>query len=346
MRGVRGRLLVTIVGLVALTSIVLGAGAYLYVATSLRGQQQEQAVAQTDFNVGVLADQVLPADATKQDVVDTGLIEAFELRGGAGTIVDFGDGDPVTSGFVAANALTQLSPELRSIVEGGEIGFERLVLDGTPYLVTGAMRPNGGPAFYFLFDAAGTEAAIAQLGQALLVGGLVLTGLAALAAGFLARGILRPVRDASQAAGRIAAGDLSARLPVDSRDEFGAWAATFNRMAASLERTVGELQLAQDQQRAFVADVSHELRTPMTALVQEAALLRDHLDALPSDGRRGGELLVRDVARLRTLVDDLMEISRFDAAAEVADSDRVRRRGVCPRRRRRTAAERPARGAR
>jgi signal transduction histidine kinase len=126
------------------------------------------------------------------------------------------------------------------------------------------------------------------------------------------------VRDASQAAGRIAAGDLSARLPVDSRDEFGAWAATFNRMAASLERTVGELQLAQDQQRTFVADVSHELRTPLTALVQEAALLRDHLDALPPDGRRGGELLVRDVARLRTLVDDLMEISRFDAAAEVA----------------------------
>ena len=247
-----------------------------------------------------------------------GLIQAFELRGGAGSIVDFGDGDPLTSGFVAANALTRLSPELLSIVERGEIGFERLVLDGTPYLVTGARRPDRGPAFYFLFDAAGTEAAIAQLGQALLVGGLVLTGLAALAAGFLARGILRPVRDASQAAGRIAAGDLSARLPEDSRDEFGTWAATFNRMAASLEQTVAELQLAQDRQRAFVADVSHELRTPTTALVQEAALLRDHLDALPSDGRRGGELLVRDVARLRTLVDDLMEISRFDAAAEVA----------------------------
>jgi two-component system sensor histidine kinase MtrB len=89
-------------------------------------------------------------------------------------------------------------------------------------------------------------------------------------------------------------------------------------MAASLDRTVGELQVAQDRQRAFVAEVSHELRTPMTALVQEAGLLREHLDALPVDGRRAGELLVHDVARLRTLVDDLMEISRFDAAAEVA----------------------------
>ena len=318
MRGVRGRLLVTIVGLVALTSIVLGVGAYLYVATSLREQQQGEAIAQTDFNVGVLADQLLPQDATRDDVVGTNLLQAFELRGGAGTIVDFGDGDPVTSGFTAANAFVQLSPQLTAIVDRGEIGFERLTLGGAPYLVTGAQRPNGGPAFYFLFDAAETEAAIAQLGQALLVGGLVLTGLAVLAAGFLARGILRPVREASDAAGRIAAGDLSARLPVDSSDEFGTWAATFNRMAASLDRTVGELQLAQDRQRAFVAEVSHELRTPMTALVQEAGLVGEHLDAMPPDGRRAGELLVHDVARLRALVDDLMEISRFDAAAEVA----------------------------
>jgi two-component system sensor histidine kinase MtrB len=318
MRGVRGRLLVTIVGLVALTSIVLGVGAYLYVATSLREQQQGEAIAQTDFNVGVLADQLLPTDATRDDVVSTGLLQAFELRGGVGTIVDFGDGDPVTSGFTAANAFAQLSPQFTSIVDRGEIGFERLTLGGTPYLVTGAQRPDGAPAFYFLFDAAETEAAIAQLGQALLVGGLVLTGLAVLAAGFLARGILRPVREASDAAGRIAAGDLSARLTVDSSDEFGAWAATFNRMAASLDRTVGELQVAQDRQRAFVAEVSHELRTPTTALVQEAGFLSEHLDAMPPDGRRAGELLVHDVARLRTLVDDLMEISRFDAAAEVA----------------------------
>jgi two-component system sensor histidine kinase MtrB len=318
-RGIRGRLLVTIVGLVALTSIVLGVGAYLYVATSLRDQQQDEAVAQTDFNVGVLADQLLPADVSREELADSGLITAFELRGDAGTIVDLGDGDPVTSGFAAADAVARLSPQLVAIVERGEIGFERLNLgDGRPYLVTGARRAGGGPAFYFLFEAAEIEAAIAQLGQALLVGGLVLTGLAVVAAGFLARGILRPVRDASEAAGKIAGGDLSARLPVESNDEFGTWAATFNRMAASLDGTVAELQVAQDRQRAFVAEVSHELRTPMTALVHEAALLRDHLDALPPGGRRAGELLVGDVARLRTLVDDLMEISRFDAAAEVA----------------------------
>ena len=48
----------------------------------------------------------------------------------------------------------------------------------------------------------------------------------------------------------------------------------------------------------------------------EASILREHLDSLPEASRRAGELLVSDVGRLRSLVDDLMEVSRFDARAE------------------------------
>jgi signal transduction histidine kinase len=114
----------------------------------------------------------------------------------------------------------------------------------------------------------------------------------------------------------MATGDLSARLDVESGDEFGRWAASFNRMAASLEATVAELRAAEARERRFVADVSHELRTPLTALVNEASMLKEHLDDVPPGGRRVGELLVADIARLRALVDDLMEVSRFDAAAE------------------------------
>jgi two-component system sensor histidine kinase MtrB len=65
-----------------------------------------------------------------------------------------------------------------------------------------------------------------------------------------------------------------------------------------------------------VADVAHELRTPLTALVAEASLIERDLDALSPDARRAAELLVADVRRLRLLVDDLMEVSRFDAGAE------------------------------
>ena len=87
-------------------------------------------------------------------------------------------------------------------------------------------------------------------------------------------------------------------------------------MAESLAETIGRLEAAEAQNRRFVADVAHELRTPLAALVAEASILREHLDALPPESRRAGELLVADVGRLRTLVDDLMEVSRFDARAE------------------------------
>jgi two-component system sensor histidine kinase MtrB len=57
--------------------------------------------------------------------------------------------------------------------------------------------------------------------------------------------------------------------------------------------------------------------------VAEASILREHLDALPPDSRRAGELLIADVARLRSLVDDLMELSRFDAAGERVNPEPV-----------------------
>ena len=135
-------------------------------------------------------------------------------------------------------------------------------------------------------------------------------------AGLIARRILRPIASGRTAAARIAAGDLAVRLAVDGDDELAGWAAEFNRMADSLATTIRRLETSQQQNRRFVADVSHELRTPIAALVAEASLIESKLDRLDGDGRRAAELLVADVRRLRTLVDDLMELSRFDAAAE------------------------------
>ena len=87
-------------------------------------------------------------------------------------------------------------------------------------------------------------------------------------------------------------------------------------MADSLQATVVSLEAAQAQNRRFVADVAHELRTPLTALVAEASLIEGGLEGLSPDARRAAELMVDDVRRLRALVDDLLELSRFDAAAE------------------------------
>jgi signal transduction histidine kinase len=140
---------------------------------------------------------------------------------------------------------------------------------------------------------------------------------------FLARRTLAPVARASDAARSLAEGLLETRLPVGGDDEFGAWAASFNEMAQALEAKIGALQDARDRERRFTSDVSHELRTPLTAIVNEASVLRDHLERMPEDARRPAQMLVHDVARLRRLVEDLMEISRLDAGGAALRIEQV-----------------------
>jgi two-component system sensor histidine kinase MtrB len=253
-----------------------------------------------------LIPQSLP-EVTRDALNASGLQDTFRNRG-VDLVAAFGDEAPEFASL--------LSPEFEAAVDRGEIAFQWVSIGGRPSLVTGGRLPGSDATFYFVHDASAIESTLATLRAGLIVGTLVLIVIALVAARAVARGVLAPVEEASRAAERIERGDLSARVPVASADEFGDWAETFNRMAASLEETIGRLEAAQSHNRRFVADVSHELRTPLAALVAEASIVREDLDSMPAASRRAGELLVADVARLRTLVDDLMEISRFDAGAE------------------------------
>ncbi|MCJ7756455.1 MAG: HAMP domain-containing histidine kinase, partial [Thermoanaerobaculales bacterium] len=321
--GFRTRLVATFIGLITVTVITLGFGAYLFVGSSLRGQLVEDAVQRTNFNLAVLAYEWLDEDPTAAEYVASPLADALALRGDVDVYVDFGDGNPFLSKPAFLTTLDLVSSDLIEIVATGNVGREWVEVDGTPYLVTAGRRPPVGPDFYFFHPAADIEAGLDRLRQALLAGGLVLLLIGAVAGNWVARQVLRPVRQASGAALEMAGGDLSVRLDIGSHDEFGAWADAFNRMAQSLEDTIRRLEEARARERRFVADVSHELRTPLTGLVNEAALLKDHLDKIPGDGNRIAELLVSDVDRLRRLVDDLLEISRLDAGAHETRPERI-----------------------
>jgi two-component system sensor histidine kinase MtrB len=315
LRGIRARLTATLLALVALTASILGVGSYLFVDYSLHAQVRDDAADQARFDLSVLIPDRLPPDPTIDDVVASRLADTFHQRG-VEAIVDLGQGNPYVTTSALLGALRQLPADLRTRVASGELAYAWTEVAGTPALVVGGRLPPGGPEVYFVHDATALEATLGQLRLALGGGALALVLIALLAARSIARGVLAPVEAAGRAAERIERGDLAARVPVTSRDEFGVWAERFNRMAVALGDTIGRLEAAQAQNRRFVSDVSHELRTPLAALVAEASILREHLDVLPSDGRRAGELLVADVARLRGLVEYLMELSRFDAAAE------------------------------
>ncbi len=325
LRGVRARIAVALVALVALTAAVLGIGAYVFVDTRLHQQALADAASQAGFDLSVtVPERQLPPDATSDDVARSGLAETFQRREAA-SIIDLGGGpeDVVFSDSGLRELYGRLPPDVVQAIDDGQIGYFWTDVVGVPSLVVGGRAADDGPIVYFVRDVSQINEALEQLRSALAGGAVLLIVLALLAARLIARGILAPVEAAGRAAERIERGDLSARVPVTSRDEFGTWAERFNRMADALADTIGRLEVAQAQNRRFVSDVSHELRTPLAALVAEASIVAEHLDELPPESRRAAEMLVGDVGRLRSLVEELMELSRFDADAEQVQVESV-----------------------
>ena len=121
------------------------------------------------------------------------------------------------------------------------------------------------------------------------------------------------MRSASRIAERFAEGHLTERMPVRGEDDMARLAVSFNDMAESLSRQITQLEEFGNLQRRFTSDVSHELRTPLTTVRMAADLIYDHSDDLDPALRRSTELMVNELDRFETLLNDLLEISRHDA---------------------------------
>jgi two-component system, OmpR family, sensor histidine kinase MtrB len=126
--------------------------------------------------------------------------------------------------------------------------------------------------------------------------------------------VLRPVRQLAHAAGQMSGGDLSVRVEPRGRDELARLVTSFNEMAAALADKVGELQRMEARARQFAGDVSHELRTPLTAMTAVTDVLGEDA-GLTGDAATAARLVRQEIFHLNRLVEDLIEISRFDADA-------------------------------
>ena len=159
-----------------------------------------------------------------------------------------------------------------------------------------------------------------------LVGGLVAVALGVVLAFIFRRSIVGPVLRLTGVAERVTGGDLSARAAVESQDEIGVLASSFNTMTQRLAQTIAHLETVfADAQRAkdaavvaslakstFLATMSHELRTPLNAILGFAQILRAdrHLNASHARGvgiiQQGGEQLLM-------LINDILDLSRIEA---------------------------------
>jgi two-component system sensor histidine kinase MtrB len=211
--------------------------------------------------------------------------------------------------------------ELQRTVLSGRVAWQRVERGGEPELIVG-MQPMSkqnvpsGLELYVSRSLLPEEQRIGGLALiAWLVGGASMVLAMALAL-LAARGVLRPVHDLDVAAHRLGTGDLTTRVPVRGADELAGVARTFNFTASALERQVGEL-------RRFVADVSHELRTPLAAMTAVADILDEEAPQLPGDAGQAARLVSQETRNLTRLVDDLMEVSRFDAGSAALALDSV-----------------------
>jgi two-component system sensor histidine kinase MtrB len=156
----------------------------------------------------------------------------------------------------------------------------------------------------------------------LLVAAIV--GLLAISVGaglLAAKRVLQPVRTLASAAERVAAGDLDVRLEPSGDDELAQLVTTFNGMTANLGASVQELRRLEARSRRFASDVSHELRTPLAAMTAVTDVLSAETAGMSPNAARAARLVVTETEHLRLLVNDLIEMSRFDAGTAALDVD-------------------------
>ena len=124
------------------------------------------------------------------------------------------------------------------------------------------------------------------------------------------------MRVAAEVSEKIAEGQLEERLPEEGEDELGTLSRSFNKMADSLQRQLGELEDLSRVQQRFVSDVSHELRTPLTTIRLAGDVLYDQRGDFPPTTARTAELLHTQIGRFEAMLADLLEMSRYDATRQ------------------------------
>jgi two-component system sensor histidine kinase MtrB len=303
--------------------LLLGAALHALLAKSLYTQQSEDAVQQ----VRTLTQQAAAAALTDTAGLTSG--ETQErlrnwLTGGSG------GGQPSFKGVVLRNADTATESDrdyrieqvpqalVDSVLGRSELAYVYVPSPAGPgrVLIVGApiQTEQGVEEAYFFYPLEFQEETLTRLSWfLLLVGAGLLAAVVILAVISIGR-VLRPIQRARDVAEEIAAGNLAARIPqATSHDDFGRLAESFNRMTDNLAQKIGELEHVGSLQARFVSDVSHELRTPLATVRMAADYIHAARTGLPPDAQRAAVLLERELERFENLLEDLLEISRFDA---------------------------------
>lgn len=247
---------------------------------------------------------VLVHTAVTRDAVDEARADALSRLSDVTAAYKAGEALPPGSGIDPPG----LPASLRALAVSGHQGTLVADLHGRPTMW--AAGPADGRALATAIDYSRSAHVINSLDRAIVGSSLLAIGVTLLVGAFAVTRVTRRLHQTAQVARRIGAGDLDARVddprtsdPSRPQDEVAIVAGALDTMASTLQRKL----LAEQR---FTADVAHELRTPLTGLSAAAELL---------PAGRPAELVRDRVRTMRTLTEDLLEISRLDARTEEVD---------------------------
>ena len=298
--GLRRRILLIFTIGSLLLSVFLATTTYGLTRSNVERERVDTAINTSQRNAqGVERDlRSLPADAeaaraslTRIGVQDYLIWYADSWSGGGAT---FQDAD------VPAALATRVIDEGTSASQIVRLGDELNV-------VVGWDIPGIG-AYFEAFSLDEADSTLSSVRLSLVLAAAITTGLGILLGIFSARRAVRPVGTAAQAASAIAGGRLDTRLETTDDPDLRILTESFNDMAAALQQRV-------ERDARFASDVSHELRSPLMTLSASVEVMQARRDELPERSQAALDLLASDVVRFQGLVEDLLEISRFDAGA-------------------------------
>lgn len=181
---------------------------------------------------------------------------------------------------------------------------------------------NGNPyQLYYVFPFDQEEETLILVKGTLVTAGVFVVVLLGAIAWLVVRQVVTPVRMAAGISERLAAGRLQERMKVTGEDDIARLGEAFNKMAQNLQVKIQQLENLSRMQRRFVSDVSHELRTPLTTVRMAADVIHAGRADFDAATARSAELLLGQLDRFESLLNDLLEISRFDAGAAALEAE-------------------------
>jgi signal transduction histidine kinase len=319
--GLRARITLAFTVSAALLSTLLASSTFAVTRENLINQRESTVTGQVYENAKVMRLNIPPPAQIDQTVVTDRLNSLITPTASRPAIL-LNDSSDDGSWFAVDARLpeTAVPKRLRDMVANGQPASMRFELDGEPQLAVGMplRSDDGSTALYFevasLEDLSGT---LESLATALFGGSLVTTLAGAVLGWWTSRRTLRPLANVSVAAEAIAGGRLDTRLESVGDPDLSTLVSSFNHMAEALEQRI-------DRDGRFASDVSHELRSPLMTLSASLDVLASRREDMPDDASQAAvDLMVADVGRFRQLVEDLLEISRFDAGVARLSLDEV-----------------------